>query len=362
MKLSSDPKQHEIEALLPAYVLGALPADEMHSVENYIHQQRNFLAQVQKFEERSALLTHIAKPVTPPANVRRTIIMIARLDAPAEAVSALAVGGTAIQPFGSNGTHNGSNGHAKSHNNGYSNGHSNGSNGQNGSESVTYAITPYRPQAAATRQTSPIAIQSRQRRLTLRLWQVAATTALLALITVAVLGLLLNRQLNSALAETDSAQGKVNTLLTTNNQLLVEKETLNSQNQQLVNEQQALAQQLTVAQQQLATISSAEKATALRGVDGSPAQAMVYSTRNGFVITATGLAELLPDRTYQLWLLDSLGVAKPIAVFTVQPNETNLWREFSLPLSQLNYSEIGLSIEQIGGSATPGRIIMRGAR
>ena len=58
MKLSSDPKQHEIEALLPAYVLGALHADEMHSVESYILQQQNFLAQVQKFEERSALLTH----------------------------------------------------------------------------------------------------------------------------------------------------------------------------------------------------------------------------------------------------------------------------------------------------------------
>jgi len=168
--------------------------------------------------------------------------------------------------------------------------------------------------------------------------------------------------LNNALAETDSAQGKVNTLLTTNNQLLVEKETLNSQNQQLVNEQQALAQQLTTIQQQLATIASAERATALREVNGSAAQAMVYSTRNGFVITANGLAELLPDRTYQLWLLDSLGVAKPIAVFTVQPNETNLWREFALPLSQLSYSEIALSIEQIGGSATPSRIIMRGAR
>lgn len=347
----------EIEALLPAYVLGALEPEAMQLVDRYIRQQREFLARVKKFENQSSLFAHIADAVTPPTNIKRAIMMIARLDAPAEpTMDHASPYTTAIQPYAQNGN---------------GNGHQNGTNRTNGQSAVTYAIAPYRPQqTSVTRRPANVGVPQvvRQRRITLRLWQVAAIAALLALVAVATSGILLNQELNRALAQNNNNALKYNTVLATNNQLLVEKEALRNENLALAATTQRMTEQIAQSERQFTMITQAERATPLRGVnplgivDNSGSQAIVYTIGNIAAIVANGLSPLPADQTYQLWLLNTNGDALPAAVFTAQPGEDKLWREFALSNSESDIAGMAISIEQLGGSVKPSTFIMRSLR
>ncbi|MFN8445802.1 MAG: anti-sigma factor [Caldilineaceae bacterium] len=361
MTRANETKHQEIEALLPAYVLGALDQEESLLVESYIQQQRDFLAKLEKLDHKASQLAYVTQPVAPPPNIRRSVLMIARLDAPAEAereISTYTIS-SAIQPFG----YHGNNGHNGGPNG--SNGHS-ANNGHAAEPAVTYAIMPYRPQQ--TERTAPkVAQVVRQRRLTLRLWQIAAVTALIALLIMAAVGLLLNRQLDRALEQVDLKDGKFDALLATNSQLLVEKEELQkseqsllSQNQTISSQQQQLSQQVTQAQHQVQVMTTADSSYQLNTRNGTEAaRAGVYVTGNVAALFATGLPLLPSDKTFQLWFVDNSGRSVPVAVFTTQLDETNVWREFSLSRSAGNLQLVAISIEPIGGSVTPSDYILQ---
>ena len=354
MTRSNEVKHHEIEALLPAYVLGALDPEETLLVESYVQQQREFLAKLERLELKTSRLAYVTQPVAPPPGIRRAVLMIARLDAPAESERTIPT--YTIQSFNHNGSNgqNGSNGHSTS------NGHA------AEPSAATYAIMPYRPPQVA-RSTPKVAQVVRQRRLTLRLWQTAAVTALVALLIMAAVGLLLNRQLGRALEQVDLKDGKFDVLLATNSQLLVEKETLQkseqsllSQNQTISSQQQQLVQQVSQVQHQIQVMTAADIVFQLNVRNGlEAARAGLYVAGNTAALLATGLPLLPSDKTFQLWFVESSGRSVPVAVFTTQVDETSVWREFSLSRTVDSLQSVALSIEPIGGSVTPSGYILQ---
>ncbi len=76
--------------LLPAFVLGALDAEEMLAVESYIDQQQSLFDRVAELEATAAQLAYVAPPVALPVHIKAQLLRHAQADLATQERPALA--------------------------------------------------------------------------------------------------------------------------------------------------------------------------------------------------------------------------------------------------------------------------------
>lgn len=305
--------------LLPAYTLGALEADEMVAMDDYMQRHHALLARVERLDAATAQLAYTA-PIAPlSSHVKNSLMGQIRAEAiPSRTRSLLDAAeritqnlptvpkNTPLLPARQQ-------------------------------QEQTYALA--RPTPVLPPQPAPQPVPKRRFDFG---WLAAAAMAVAALFIVWI-----DFQAQRQLVQLRSDLTGRNTQIT-----------------QLTQQIQSMELQLQQNQGQLAFFANPTQIVPLDGTDRAPtAGGVFYQHDERAILVLHGLPPLPADQTYQLWLIPAQGTPAPAGLFTVATVDPNR-QQVNLPESALTYQAIGVSIEPAGGSEAPtaGNIVLLGER
>jgi anti-sigma-K factor RskA len=311
--------QETVLQLLPAYAVGALDADEMLAVENFLEAERRFLAQVAAAEDAATLLAFTAPPALPPASVKQRLM--SRLARDPLAVSSTADGAT--------------------------------------------------PQAGPSRRAWHWG------------WLQSLGTAVATAAVIATIGLLfyassLQSRVAALAAQNDASAATAQALAAERDELAqriaaldqemaaleADNNTLTAQYQVLTQQQQQVAQRLDVTTSRLNLVGSANEAVILNSSPEAPnSRGAFYISGPQAAVVVHGLEPLPSDRIYQFWWVTPDGRQLPVAPVTVQAGVEPTWALFQVPADIPPFTVVGISVEPATGSPAPtGPMIVEGSQ
>ncbi len=342
----------ELQEWLTGYALGALEPAEMVAVGEYLQDQPELLAVVQRLEETSAALAFAAPEATPPAHVKAALMT--RLQAEAEPRRVT----TSTLPDSTSPTMSRS------------------------------RLTPP-PAAGLFGQRTNVRRQSTPRRSrgwrfqdwfdVATGWKVATVASCAALAFFVVTTLQLMNYLSGTATELERQQRAVSALeeqlttLTTENDQLQQANEIATQElaaaqtstTDLETTLQQIVTELQLQEQQLASLLDVNQVVALDSTRESAATGALFVGTNSLVLVVHGLQPLPADQTYELWLIPE--DSNPVSAGLVQvsreesPNITT-----DIQLTTPSFVAVGLSIEGSGGSSNPdgpeGPVVMLGEK
>lgn len=288
--------------MLPAYVLGALDADEILAVDAYLYQQQSLFVQLNNLELAMAQLAHTAPVAVPPAHVKSDLM--ARVKAEASDLAA--------------------------------------------PTPVTEPVQPLLPRTLE--RPRPKSWLDALRRQPGRRWGwplLAATAATVSLLVI-IYGLQASQEVNRLTADLETIQQEIVVLQTDNQRM--EQANLELRNLLLERENQ------------LALLSDTTRVVSLEGTDAAPqARGTFYAGRTANLLILTGLQPLSPEQTYELWLIPQEG--NPVPAGLVQVDEAGAAiATLEVADPPQGFAAVGLSIEPAGGSPQPtGPIVLLGS-
>lgn len=299
--MSTEYRNDDILAMLPAYALGTLDADEMLAVEDYLRTSGTpeLEARLAELEDSIALLAFSAPEVSLPTTVKSKVL-------------------TAIQA--------------------------------EVTPTIALATTP-----APVRQspTSP-KIQSEPAApgwLTLlgNMVRPAAWAAVGALVVF----FLLQPGSQGSRAELTAAQARITQLETDLQNTQTQLTALQADNTTLQQVNQELQTQLQNSDLQLAVLARPSQTFTLAGTESAPnATGTVFVSNRQSVLVLSGLDLLPDDSTYELWLIPAEGSPRKAGLIALTQSDTNSL-SITLPDDASNYAFMGISVEPAGGSPDP---------
>ncbi len=352
------------QEILAGYALGALEADEMLAVEEYLEDHQELSATVHRLEETVVGLAYSAPVMTPsPAN---KAALLERIQADIRATAP--VSPTPVpQPITARSTPSSTQrsyrpvGDVSATRSRFG-----------GGESTTRQATATRQRPTAQRRGSTwwsfdgffdFATG----------WKLATMTASAALLffvvtTAQVSGQLtnvgqqvatLNEIVSTRTAELNNASVQLSSVAELQNEVAQ----LQSEKAQLQQASQQFVEQLQNEQQQISSLLTVSQVVELGGTDAAPqAQGTLFVGEDSLVLVLRGLQPLPPGETYQLWLIPA--ESDPVSAGLVQISDEeipSLTTDVQLTIS--SFAVVGLSIEPAGGSVQPtGNIVMSGNR
>lgn len=297
----------DVIEMLPAYVLGALEADEMIAVEEYLQRHRLLLERLQALEESAAQLALAAPAAAPPQRVKAALM--ARVRAEAESPSPA--------PF---------------------------SRQESGIPQERRPLNPLLRRALAEskpgqslRTSVAMSESSMQdqpvgRRFNFG-WAVAALTAAVMLLAIFVTNVFYQSRLE-----------------TLQQQLALKEEQLRVANQQI----EVLEQQFLGAQNQLAAFTQPDRVIPLTGTEAAPEVRGVFFQKDATgILLVRGLQPLAASQTYQLWLIPAEGAPISAGLLERDVLDADGVRTVAIPQEAENFAAVGISIEPEGGSPAP---------
>lgn len=307
--------------LLPAYTLGALEADEMVAMDDYLQRHYTLLERIEQLDEATAQLAYAAPSAAMSPRLKTTLMTQIRAEAiPARTIHLL-----------------------------------------NAAERVTQNLpaipkdTPLLPArqqepAYALARSQPVrAVQptlppkAPPRRFDFG-WLAAAAMAVAALFIVWI-DFGAQRQLV---------------------QLQTELTTRSAQLTELTRQLQVMQDQMLQNQQQMAFFATPPEVVPLGGtVDAPNAGGVFYQRDSRAFVVLHGLPPLAADQTYQLWLIPAAGAPIPAGELSVHSVDVNR-QQVTLPETNRayqSYQQIGITIEPAGGSPAPtGALVLLGEK
>ncbi len=293
----------EVLELLPAFALGALDADEMLAVEDYLrtHSTPELVARLESLEDAAAMMALRAPAAPLPMHVKTRLFESIQADMVESAPPA----------------------------------------------TVTPREARPKPAPSSIGDANPVARWMEIVGSFLRPVAWAALGAALTFVLLQSLGGATQGELAATRAELKRLEGEV--------------VTLQSENQTLQQINQSLQTQLTTSDRQLAVLARTSQTIPLAGQEAAPgASGALYVGQGESVLVLAGLAVLPENQTYQLWLIPAEGAALPSGLLEVQqPTVDSL--TVTLPDDTAGYAAVGVSIEPAGGSDAPtGPIVLVG--
>ena len=320
--MSRDELTYEtVVELLPAYALGALEADEMMAMAEYLQRHHALLARVERLDEATAQLANMAPPAPMSSHVKATLLSQIRAEAiPARTIHLL-----------------------------------------NAAERLTQnlpaipkdtPLLPARQQDPAYALARPTPMRAPQPVLPPQLPSRRFDFGWLAAVAMTVAALFIvwidfgaQRQLVQLRTEVANRTVKITEL-----------------NRQL----QVLQDQMLQNQQQMAFFATPSEIVPLGGTADAPdAGGVFYQHDTRALVVLHGLPPLASDQTYQLWLIPPAGAPVPAGELSVQSVDINR-QQVALPEADSayqTYQQIGITIEPAGGSSAPtGALVLLGEK
>jgi hypothetical protein len=306
----------EILEMLPAFALGALEADEMLAVEEYLRTKGtpDLLVRLETLEDSAAVMAMNAPTQPLPVHLKNQLFDAIQAD--------LTV--TEERP------------------------------------SVTTPVVPKvtrsQPQGIPDSTDNSFARWMAALGGLFRPVAWAAVGAVLAFVLLQTLNPSSQAELETVRADVQRLEGQLATLQT-------DLEAAQENNLALQQINQSLQSQLSNSDQQLAVLAHASHAIPLAGQEAAPeASGTLYVGQGESVVVLAGLEVLPENQTYQLWLIpaDGDGAPLPSGLLAVQQAGVDSVT-ITLPDDATNYAAVGVSIEPAGGSPSPtGPIVLVG--
>ena len=304
--MSAEFTDNQILDLLPAYILGALEAEEMLAIDTYIQQRQALLARLRHAEQLVAHLAHAAPAAPRPVEARERLMARVRTELVAQNVGAAVV--ESISPA-----------------------------------AIESSQKPVPISAKAgeepTRFLSSFGPLSR--------WAIATGGALVLLAIITVYALQTQRQLRQLVVQLDGLQAE-----------LVELRQIN----------EVIETRLRTNQNQLALIANAgarrivQVPPTTEGPENAEGRLYVINEQRG-LLELRGLEPLSGEQTYQLWLALSPddGPVSARLVEEVYPDGST-WVDVQIPPNLQEFTIVGVSLEPAGGSPRPTKIVLLGSQ
>ncbi len=306
--------------MLPAYVLGALEADEMLAVDDYLAAHPALLVRLAELEATADQLALAAPEVEPPARAKAGLM--ARVQADAEVRSMLST--MEAQP----------------------------------ARTVSPPLAPTQPAREQPRPAPPRPIQRAEEAQSwidrLRgflggnfYWPTLAAGSMAAPLIVAVYAAQAGNSADSISAQLSDAQQRI--------------ALLENQVDSLVQVNHQLEEQIANDRNQLAIFANADRVVALAGTPDAPdaSGALYVGPENGLLVLRD-LPPLPADQTYELWLIPGDGSPIPAGLVQVAEEGDSTFT-IALAGQPTDFAAVGLSIEPTGGSPAPtGPIVLLG--
>jgi anti-sigma-K factor RskA len=292
----------EVQEMLPAYVLGALDAEEILAVDEYLYQQQSLLEQLNSLELTMAQLAHTAPVAIPPARVKSELMARVQAEAPVLATP----------------------------------------------PPVREPVQPLLPRTLERPRPKGWLDGLRGQPGSHWGWPVLAATAVAVSLLVIMYGLQASQEVNRLATDLETMQQEIVVLRTDNQRM--EQANLDLRNLLLERENQ------------LALLSNTTQVVTLEGTEAAPqARGTFYAGRTANVLILTGLQPLPPEQIYELWLIPQEG--NPIPAGLVQVDETGAAiATLDAADPPQGFAAVGLSIEPAGGSPQPtGPIVLLGS-
>ncbi len=350
------------QEILAGYVLGALEADEMLAVEEYLEDHQELSATVHRLEETMVGLAYSAPTMTPSPAIKATLLDRIHADMRATSAASKPVAPVSAQtstqhhyrPMGTAGKSK------RTANVGFS-----------GEDSTKRVRNGVRPRSVVRRRSTWWSFDGFFDFATG--WKLATLTASAALLffvvtTVQLSGRLtnvgqqvatLNELVGTRTAELNRATGQLSSV----SDLQDEIAQLQAEKAQLQQTSQQVVDQLQNEQQQISSLLTVSQVVELGGTKAAPqAQGTLFVGEESLVLVLRGLQPLPPGETYQLWLIPA--ESDPVSAGLVQiSDEENPSLTTDVHLTVSSFAVVGLSIEPAGGSVQPtGDIVMLGNR
>lgn len=297
----------DVMEMLPAYVLGALEADEMLAVEEYLQRHRLLLERLQALEESTAQLALTAPAASPPQRVKAALMARVReeVESPSAATfprqeSAISKERRVLNPL------------------------------------LRRALTGSKPgqplQTSGAMVESPRPGQPAGRRFNFG-WAAAALTAAVMLLAIFLTNVFYQSRLEALQQE-----------------LALKEEQLQAANQQI----EVLEQQFLGAQNQLAAFTQPDRVIPLTGTEAAPEVRGVFLKKDATgILLVRGLQPLAASQTYQLWLIPAEGAPISAGLLERDVLDASGVRTVTIPQEAENFAAVGISIEPEGGSPAP---------
>lgn len=311
----------DILDMLPAFALGALEADEMLAVEEFLRTNGTpeLLAHLETLEDSAAMLALEAPAQPLPLHVKGQLF-----DAIAAELTALESQPASVVPR-------------------------------------SVKTSPPHPQAQLHSEESALA----------RWWSLlggwlrpvawVAVGALLAFFLIQTVNPTNTSELITAQSEIERLQGELQNTQQQVATLQTDLQEAQTQNDTLQQVNQSLQSQLNGNNQQLAVLAGATHTIPLAGQEAAPAASgALYVGQGESLLILSGLDVLPDDQTYQLWLIPAEGSPLPSGLLAVQQSDVDSLT-ITLPDEASRYAAVGVSIEPAGGSDAPtGPIVLVG--
>lgn len=291
----------EVMEMLPAYVLGALEADEMAAIEEYLQRHRLLEERLHTLRESTAQLALAAPVAAPPQRVKEALM--ARVRREASTLSQTAVEPERRKPVNPLLRH------------------------------TLAGQKPARPSSSPFRASTPSAPPVASGRRFNFGWVAAAMMA-----AVMVLAIVLTNALYQ------------NRLETLQQEIALRDKRLEEMDRQI----EVLEQQFLGAQNQLAAFTQPDRVIPLTGTEAAPEVRGVFFQKNqSGVLLVQGLQPLPPSQTYQLWLIPPEGAPISAGLLGREGVTADSVRTVAIPQEAENFAAVGISIEPEGGSPSP---------
>lgn len=344
---SSEPLTYaQVQELLPGFAMGALDVHEMQAVELYLQNQEQLLRRRYDVELASQALAYGAAPRPLSAAVKQRLMERVKADAAAPRRMPFAAASTSAA-------------------------------------TPTAAPLPFQAQPRRRSGSLPLFPEPERSHRAGRMW-VQGLLGVAALAATAIL-LFANWQLQTANEQLIQQVATVNTQLENTQDTLTQKDEVlrtvqaevaqNSQQIAAIQAQaqtaernlaevrgsnQSLQQEVVALSEENRNLLLANRFLTLVSAGPAGAEGRFIVTNNQAYLAVRGLAPLPADQEYQLWYIPNGEAPRPADLFQVEQQDLTTLT-VSIPPSEIDFSNIGVSIEPKGGSETPTELVLIGA-
>lgn len=367
----------ELQELLTGYALGALEADEMVAVDDYLQHHPELDPVVQRLADASTAFAYGVPQMAPPTRAKEQLMARVQADLGMAGGNRAASGSTS-QPT----SQSASPSEPSARQAGRS--LSPFMRGAEQRPAPSMATPPPVAAPSSSRPATPAAMRrSANRRGSFwsfdgwfdrstgwKVTTVASCAALLFFVfaTTQLVSRLerMATSLQQAEAELSNAQAAVSEradefaeleatvadLTEENSEITEQLASTQSSNDELQSALQILATNLETRQQQISTLLNVNQVVELDSTVEANARGALFVGEDTLILILSGLEPLPADQTYQLWLIPA--DSNPVSAGLVQVSDAESPNIIAdIQLSTTSFAAVGLSIEQQGGSPSP---------
>ncbi len=291
----------EVMEMLPAYVLGALEADEMLAIDEYLRRHRLLEERLQTLQESTAQIALAAPMATPPPRAKEALMARVRSEAlPFLQDISAQERRLSINPL---------------------------------LRRAPGSKKPASPLPSPRMTIPSVAPSTSSGRRFQFGWAAAALTAALMLLAIII---------TSA-----SYQNRIEAL---QQEIALRDRQLVEMNRQM----EALEEQFLSVQNQLAAFTQPDRVIPLTGTEAAPeARGLFLQKQGDGFLFVRGLQPLPTSQTYQLWLIPAEGAPISAGLLGANVAADDGVRTVAIPPEAEGFAAVGISIEPEGGSPLP---------